>query len=518
MALTFPAIIHRVDSALVTLDACDLLGISLSPDLALEAMTKGSDNTDEHGKQQINFQAGMGRNYERLEFLGDCFLKMATTISIYTVQPKGDECHYHVERMILITNQTLFNNAVDCKLQEYIRSKSFDRRTWYPDLPLKKGKAPKTTVQHSLADKTIADVCEALIGASYLMGQEDSMDLAVRAVTRMVKSKNHKMEFFADYFASYNAPAWQIGDANRSQRNLAQKIADTTGYVFKHPPLVQSAFKHPSIQGGGTPNYQRLEFLGDSLLDMAIVDYLYRNFPQADPQWLSEHKQAMASNQFLGCLCIKLGLYKSLLIGNQFDRNISSYVFEMAVAEEEAREEAEAEGVPMRMDFWVKVTTPPKIYADSIEALVGAMFVDSEYDYTVVKTFFTRFIKPYFEDMSLYDTFANKHPVTFLYNKMQKELGCVNWRMSSEAVPCKAELGMYALKENDIVAVFIVHQKVITSHTSKSGRYGKMHAAKLALGVLKEFGNNFAAARKFLGCDCELGAEGLAEIDHGTAI
>ncbi|KAH6969437.1 hypothetical protein DER45DRAFT_515726 [Fusarium avenaceum] len=518
MALTFPAIIHRIDSALVTLDACDLLGICLSPELALEAMTKDSDNTDEHGKQQINFQAGMGRNYERLEFLGDCFLKMATTISIYTVQPKGDECHYHVERMILITNQTLFNNAVDCKLQEYIRSKSFDRRTWYPDLPLKKGKAPKTTVQHSLADKTIADVCEALIGASYLMGEEDSMDLAVRAVTRMVKSKNHKMEVFADYFASHNAPAWQIADANRKQRDLAQKIADITGYVFKHPPLVQSAFKHPSIQGGGIPNYQRLEFLGDSLLDMAIVDYLYRNFPRADPQWLSEHKQAMASNQFLGCLCIKLGLYKSLQTGRQFDRNISSYVSELAVAEEEAREEAEAEGVPIRMDSWVRVTTPPKIYADSIEALVGAMFVDSEYDYTVVKTFFTKFIKPYFEDMALYDTFANKHPVTFLDKKMKKEIGCVNWRMSSEAVPCKAELGMYALKENDIVAVVMVHQKVITSHTSKSGRYGKMHAAKLALEVLKKFGDDYAAAKRFLGCDCEVGAEGLVEIDHGTAI
>ncbi|KAM0263988.1 hypothetical protein ACHAPA_008477 [Fusarium lateritium] len=518
MALTFPAIIHRVDSALIALDACDLLGISLSPDLALEAMTKDSDNTDEHDRQQINFQAGMGCNYERLEFLGDCFLKMATTISIYTVQPNRDECHYHIERMIMVNNRTLFNNAVGCKLQEYIRSKSFDRRTWYPDLALKKGKAPKTTVHHSLADKTIADVCEALIGASYLMNQEDSMDMAVRAVTRMVKSQNHKMDVYADYFASHNAPAWQLADANRSQRNLAQKIADTTGYVFKHPPLVQSAFKHPSVQGGGLPNYQRLEFLGDSLLDMAIVDYLYGNFPLADPQWLSEHKQAMASNDFLGCLCIKLGLYKSLQTGTQFDRNISSYVSEITAAEEEAREEAEEEGVPMRMDFWVGVTSPPKIYADAIEALVGAIFVDSEYDYTVVKTFFTKFIQPYFEDMSLYDTFAKKHPVTFLHSKMRKEIGCANWRISSEPVPCKAELGMYALKENDIVAVVMVHQKIITTHTSKSGRYGKMHAAKLALEVLKEFGNNFAAAKRFLGCDCELGAEELVGMDHGTAV
>ncbi|KAM0346655.1 hypothetical protein ACHAPU_005367 [Fusarium lateritium] len=517
VALTFPAIIHRIDSALIALDGCDMLGLTISPALALEAMTKDSDNTDEHGKQQVNFQAGMGKNYERLEFLGDCFLKMATTISIYTSQPKGDECQYHVERMILITNQTLFNNAVDCKLQEYIRSKSFDRRTWYPDLPLKKGKAPKTTVQHNLADKTIADVCEALIGAAYLMSKDDNMDLAVKAVTRMVKSKNHKMNTFADYFVLYKAPAWQMTDARDQQRKLAQKVVDITGYLFRHPPLIKSAFRNSSLTLGGVPTYQRLEFLGDALLDMIIVDYLYHNFPEADPQWLTEHKMAMVSNQFLGYLCFKLGLYKNLesMITNY---NPAGCVSEIEVAEEDARKEAEEEGVPMRMDFWVKLEPPPKRYADMIEALIGAMFVDSDYDLSVVKNFFTKLIKPYFEDMSLYDEFANKHPVTFLAKKMQQELGCVNWRVSSEAVPCKAERGMYALKEEDVVAVFMVHQKVITSDTRNSGRYAKVKVAKLALKMLEQFGDDFAAAKKLLGCDCDRRKEGVVEIDHGTAI
>ncbi|KAF4997885.1 hypothetical protein FGRMN_3524 [Fusarium graminum] len=519
VALTFPAIIHRIDSTLITLDACDLLGLSISPTLALEAMTKDSDNTDEHGKQQVNFQAGMGNNYERLEFLGDCFLKMASTISIYTNQPKGDECQYHVERMILITNQTLFNNAVDCNLQEYIRSKSFDRRTWYPDLPLKKGKAPKTTVQHNLADKTIADVCEALIGAAYLMSRDDNMNLAVKAVTRMVKSKNHKMNTFADYFALYNAPAWQMVDARDKQRKLAQKVVDVTGYTFSHPSLIQSAFRNSSDLQGGVPTYQRLEFLGDSLLDMVIVDYLYHNFPEADPQWLTEHKMAMVSNQFLGYLCFKLGLYKNLETTiNLQVYNPSGYVFEIEVAEEDARKKAEKEGVPMHMDFWIELNPPPKRYADMIEALIGAMFVDSDYNFSVVKNFFTKFIKPYFEDMSLYDKFANKHPVTCLAKKMQQELGCVNWRVSSEAVPCKAERGMYALKDNDVVAVFMVHQKVITSDTSNSGRYAKVNAAKLGLKVLEQFGDDFAAAKKFLGCDCDRGKEDVVKIDHGTAI
>lgn len=45
-----------------------------------------------------------------------------------------------------------------------------------------------------------------------------------------------------------------------------------------------------------------------------------------------------------------------------------------------------------------------------LEAYVAAIFVDSDFDFTVVEEFFHAHVRPYFEDMSLYDTFANKHP------------------------------------------------------------------------------------------------------------
>jgi endoribonuclease Dicer len=45
-----------------------------------------------------------------------------------------------------------------------------------------------------------------------------------------------------------------------------------------------------------------------------------------------------------------------------------------------------------------------------VEAYVGALFVDSAFDYRVVEDFFETHIRPYFEDMSLYDEYANKHP------------------------------------------------------------------------------------------------------------
>ncbi|RGP80539.1 hypothetical protein FLONG3_1373 [Fusarium longipes] len=518
MALKFPAIIHRIDSALIALDACELFELSIPPALALEAMTKDSDNTGDHGKQQINFQAGMGSNYERLEFLGDSFLKMATTIAIFVLKPNSNECIYHVERMLLICNNNLYNTAIKCKLPEYIRSLAFDRRTWYPDLTLKKGKALKTTIRQCLAHKSIADVCEALIGAAYLSSKDDNLSMAVKAVTQMSRSKNHAMMTFDDYYAAFKIPDWQKAKPNANQRRLVQKVADATGYHFKYPPLLQSAFTHPSYTySGDVPHYQRLEFLGDALIDMTIVDYLYLSFPLADPHWLTEHKMAMASNQFLGCLCVKLNLHQHLLFNtSQLLSKIRDYVSELEMAEEAARAEAEEEGTPMRMDFWLNAAPPPKAYADSIEALIGAMFVDSAFDYSVVENFFNKFIFPYFEDMSLYDTFANKHPVTSLEKKMSQEIGCQDWRMVSNIVIPDADQGLAVLKENDVISAFMVHQKVITNHRSSSGRYGKIAAAKEALVLIDSFKGNVVAIKEALGCDCD--SKPGEEVDHGTAV
>lgn len=104
-----------------------MLHLKVPPYLALEALTKDSDNTEEHRSQQIHFQRGMGNNYERLEFLGDCFLKMATSISLFSKNPDNDEYDFHVKRMCLVCNQNLYNSATRIKLYEYIRSQGFSR-------------------------------------------------------------------------------------------------------------------------------------------------------------------------------------------------------------------------------------------------------------------------------------------------------------------------------------------------------------------------------------------------------
>ena len=131
MGRLFPSIITRLESYLIALDACKLLGLNtkrgIKPGLALEALTKDSDNTHEHKGEQIRVQRGMGSNYERLEFLGDCFLKMATSISMFAKFPEDNEFSYHCLRMSMISNANLMKHALEKKLYEYIRSSAFNR-------------------------------------------------------------------------------------------------------------------------------------------------------------------------------------------------------------------------------------------------------------------------------------------------------------------------------------------------------------------------------------------------------
>jgi endoribonuclease Dicer len=113
----------------------------------------------------------------------------------------------------------LFNNPIKKELYRYIRSRAFsryaslltgiwqqpfivvrDRHTWYrrvfPCWKAKDSKKLRSLAEHSLAGKTIADVCEALLGASLLSGgTEHRFDMAVKAVTILVDNEDHKAWF-----------------------------------------------------------------------------------------------------------------------------------------------------------------------------------------------------------------------------------------------------------------------------------------------------------------------------------
>ena len=515
MSYIIPALICRVDAFLIALEACEMLELPVLPALALEAMTKDSENTDESRDEQINLQRGMGKNYERLEFIGDAFLKMATSISLYAGNAGDDEYYSHVKRMLMICNKNLFSHALDNKLYQYIRTEGFNRRNWYPEgLILNEGKGANakmvkdnkvdaSAIRHPALsrrfnDKTIADVCEAMIGASLLTGRDTgNMDLAVKAVTIMVKDDNHKALCWADYYKQYRLPNYQTSEVAAAYHDVAARVQQTTGYKFIHPRLLISAFTHPSypFTFGNIPCYQRLEFLGDALLDMACVNHLFYRYPDADPQWLTEHKMAMVSNKFLGTLCVKLKFYRHL-------RKNSSALMHDIPRYIDCIEEALAESNGAT-DYWTNSLDPPKCLPDMVEAYIGAIFVDSRFDYGVVEEFFEEHIKWFFEDMSVYDTFANNHPTTFLGNLLINTFHCDHYAVQAREMPPSHD-GIIR-----ITAGVMIHFRFIAQDQSTSSKYAKVRASKKAIKLLEEM-TPMQFKHRF-GCDCQVGREGVGE-------
>ncbi|KAJ6139597.1 hypothetical protein N7471_006083 [Penicillium samsonianum] len=507
----FPAIITRMESYLIAQEGCKMLGLGdIKLEYALEAFTKDSDNTEEHRSLQIHVQRGMGKNYERLELLGDSVLKMATSISLFVQNPDDDEYDYHVNRMCLICNKNLFKTATELKLYEYIRSRGFSRHMWYPPgLSLEYGrdhaKFFASEGKHSLAEKTIADVCEALIGASLLSGGDDNRyDLAIKAVTVFVNSQNHTATSWKDYISAYSIPSYQNRAADGFEKNLAQQIFEKVGYEFKHPRLLRSAFTHPSypLAWAKVPCYQRLEFLGDALLDMVCVEHLFHRFLDRDPQWLTEHKMALVSNKFLGALAVKLGLHLHLQhFSNPLLIQNSKYAEELQLAESESNGE---------VDYWLSTSDPPKCLPDMLEAYLGAIFVDSGFDFAVIEAFFKRHILPFFHDMSIYDTFANRHPTTFLHSQMTHSYQCVDYCLKSAEVPAVEG------ETPRVFAAVMVHGQSIASAVASSSRYAKVRASTQALTVID--GMSLSEFREKYHCTCQGGQVIVDRANIGTAV
>ncbi|KAK7537797.1 dicer-like protein 1 [Phyllosticta citricarpa] len=507
-AYVFPAIIHRLDEYLIALEACQMLGINVHPALALEAITKDSDNTEDHNGEVLNFRRGMGSNYERLEFMGDCFLKMAASIALFGQCPDDNEFFCHCNRMDMVCNQTLFTTAKKIELPKYIRSMAFNRRTWYPDgLKLLEGKGHKAAgeiqMRHALGDKSVADVCEALIGAAYIT--HNQLDVwepslwndAVKAVTKLVCKPLHTMETWSGYMDVYQRPAYLDGAVPASELELARKVALEHPYQFHNTKLLRSAFCHPSypMSWAKVPSYQRLEFLGDSLLDMACVNYLFYRFLDKDPQWLTEHKMAMVGNKFLGALCVKIGFHRHLMYNHsQIEHQIRDYAIEITEAE------AQSQGA---RDYWVAVKESPKCLPDIVEAYIGAMFVDSGYDYGQVVRFFDTHVRWFFEDMTIYDLFAKNHPTTRLNARLTEELGCADHRLHADEIP-----SVVPGAPVKCIAGLMVHGKVIADGIASSGKNAKVKASQAALELLS--GLTPHEFRQRYGCQCrvEVSAEG----------
>lgn len=129
---------------------------------------------------------------------------------------------------------------------------------------------------------------------------------------------------------------------------------------------------------------------------------------------------AMVSNKFLAAVAVKLGFHKHLRSnGAIIESQNREYVQDLEEVEQDANG---------ARDYWTLTKTAPKVssldvtcwscgadinlqaLSDIVESYIGALFVDSEFKYGEVERFFNEHIKWFFEDMTIYDTYANNHP------------------------------------------------------------------------------------------------------------
>jgi ribonuclease-3 len=92
-------------------------------------------------------------------------------------------------------------------------------------------------------------------------------------------------------------------------------VERTLGYRFAQPELLTTALTHPSAVGAGEPHYERLEFLGDAVLDLAIADLLMRRLPEAKEGALSKARASIVNGRTLAVKAAEIGLDHRLRLG-----------------------------------------------------------------------------------------------------------------------------------------------------------------------------------------------------------
>ncbi len=152
------------------------------------------------------------------------------------------------------------------------------------------------------------------------------------------------------------------------------------GYVFAQPALCHAAVTHRSA---GADHNERLEFLGDSILNCGVARLLYDAHPEADEGALSRLRATLVSGETLAQIAGELGLGEHLRLG---PGELKTGGFRRA-----------------------------SILADALEAILGAIFLDSGFDAATAAV--ARIMGPRLSDLPAADTL--KDPKTRLQEALQ---------------------------------------------------------------------------------------------------
>lgn len=98
---------------------------------------------------------------------------------------------------------------------------------------------------------------------------------------------------------------------------------DRIAYHFQDKALLKTALCHSSYanENRGVTHNERLEFLGDAVLELSASRFLFDHFPEEAEGALSRHRAAIVCEASLACCARKIGLDKELLLGRGEEKN-----------------------------------------------------------------------------------------------------------------------------------------------------------------------------------------------------
>jgi len=162
-------------------------------------------------------------------------------------------------------------------------------------------------------------------------------------------------------------------------KNAYTLVLSKLNYEFSNTNLLLEAITHKSIS---KVNYERLEFLGDAVIQLIITEYLYKKYPDHQEGHLSREKQAIVSKKVLSNISINIGLPNILRSNN------------LAIESNDSLKES--------------------LSTDLMESIIGAIFLDSDYrqcEKIILKTFG--------EYLDSIETIGQKDSKTLLQEYMQ---------------------------------------------------------------------------------------------------
>ncbi|KAJ8753073.1 hypothetical protein K2173_011841 [Erythroxylum novogranatense] len=382
-----PSIMYRLESLLIAsnLKKCCPEVPAIPTTKVLEAITTK--------KCQERF------HLESLETLGDSFLKYAASQQLFKTFQNHHEGLLSIKKDKIISNASLCKLGCDSKLPGFIRTEAFDPRKW--TIP---GDNPETSAltEEFLSDmrkiyvqrrrmvkrKRVADVVEALIGAYLSAGGEV-------AALQFMNWIGIEVDFI-------DAPYERIHVQPNKFINI-NYLESLLNYSFRDPSLLLEALTHGSYMFPDIPRcYQRLEFLGDSVLDYLMTVHLYNKYPDMSPGMLTDMRSASVNNECFAQSALRAELHKHILHASQdLHRDIANAV----------------KHVKKHSSFgWESETSLAKVLGDVIESLAGAILVDSGYNKEIV----FKSIRPLLEPLITPET-MKLHPVRELHQLCQKE-------------------------------------------------------------------------------------------------